>query len=51
MVPSIGQYTRGQQRVGMCWSAEPLVAALLLRCEMKQLKQFNQMTLQFQQVV
>lgn len=23
MVPSIGQYTRGQQRVGVCCSAEP----------------------------
>lgn len=45
MVPSIGQYTRGQQRVGMCCSAEPLAAALLLRCEMKRLKQFDQITL------
>lgn len=45
MVPSIGQYTRGQQRVGMCCSAEPSVATPLLRCEMKQLKQSNQITL------
>lgn len=44
MVPSIGQYTRGQQRVGMCCSAEPLVATLL-HSEMKQLKQFDQIVI------